>query len=134
MELGAQIVWLFVLAIPVACVAWTFTHEEIFREARDYCARRSRTCARLYQRKLFYTVTCEYCFSHYVTIFFVGITRYQLLLRGWRGYLIAVFSVVWLANLYMGILSRLRLDLKSQRIDIAVQEKELDEDQSPERT
>ena len=34
MTLGHQIVFLLVLAIPLACVAWTVTHEEIFREAR----------------------------------------------------------------------------------------------------
>jgi len=34
-HLAQQIVWLFVLAIPVACVAWTVTHEDVFREPRD---------------------------------------------------------------------------------------------------
>ena len=32
MSLSAQIVTLFLLAIPVACVAWTVTHEDVFRE------------------------------------------------------------------------------------------------------
>lgn len=27
---GLQFAWLLVLAIPVACVAWTVTHEEVF--------------------------------------------------------------------------------------------------------
>lgn len=27
-----QIIWLFVLAIPIACIAWTVAHEEILRE------------------------------------------------------------------------------------------------------
>jgi hypothetical protein len=25
-----QLLWLFVLAAPTACVAWTVTHEEVF--------------------------------------------------------------------------------------------------------
>ena len=33
---------LVVLAVPIACVAWTVTHEEIFREPREYCAERSK--------------------------------------------------------------------------------------------
>src|SRR5689334_5403690 len=39
MSLGVQAAWLFILAIPVACVAWTITHEEVLRETREYCTR-----------------------------------------------------------------------------------------------
>ena len=49
-----QIIELLLLAIPVACVAWTVTHEEVFREPREYCERRSKNCSRWYQRKFFY--------------------------------------------------------------------------------
>jgi len=84
MSLGVQITWLFVLALPVACVAWTFTHEEIFREPREYCAARSVKCRRLFERKFFYVFTCEYCFSHYATIALLFLTRYHLLFPDWR--------------------------------------------------
>lgn len=124
MTLGLQIVWLFVLAIPIACVAWTVTHEEVFREPREYCSDRSRTCARLYQRKFFYIFTCEYCFSHYVTAFFLVITGYKLLYQDWRGYLIAGFALVWVANLYMSLFGRLRLDIKRERVEIEQVEEE----------
>jgi hypothetical protein len=127
MGLGAQVVTLFVLAIPIASIAWTVTHEEVFREPREFCAGRSKTCRRWYERKFFYLFTCEYCFSHYVTILFVAITRFELLFAGWRGYLIAVFALVWVANLYMSLFGRLRQDLKEQRVEIAAQEKELSE-------
>jgi|SRR5579862_2170941 len=127
MSFTAQFAWLFLLSLPVAAIAWTVTHEEIFREAREYCASRSRTCRRWYNRKLFYMLTCEYCFSHYVTLFFVAITRFKLLLEDWRGYLIAIFAVVWIANVYMSIFGRLRLEIKSQRVEIETQEKELEE-------
>jgi hypothetical protein len=118
MTLGLQIAWLFVLAIPVACIAWTVTHEEVFREPRDYCARQSENCRKLYQRKFFYLFTCEYCFSHYVSIFFLAITRYKLLYQDWRGYLIAGFALVWIANQYMSLYGRLRLDIKRERVEI----------------
>src|SRR6185369_15409644 len=125
--MGAQVLAMFLLAIPIACVAWTVTHEEIFREPRDYCASRSRTCQAWYQRKFFYVFTCEYCFSHYVTIAFLAITGFKLLYQDWRGYLIAFFALVWVANIYMSGFGRLRLDLKSQRVEIEEKEKELQE-------
>jgi hypothetical protein len=126
-----QIVELFLLALPIASVAWTITHEELFREPRDYCKGRSENCTQWYRRKFFYVFTCEYCFSHYVTLFFLVISGYHLLFDDWRGYLIGFFALVWVANIYMSIFGRLRLELKSQRVDIAVQEKELEEIEAP---
>jgi len=79
-RLWLQIVWLFVLALPIATISWTVTHEEIFREAREYCASRSKTCRGLIKRKFFYVFTCEYCFSHYVVAFFLFLTGFHLLL------------------------------------------------------
>ena len=127
MTLLTQIVWLAILAIPIACISWTVTHEDLLREPREYCIQRSRACPRWYQRKFFYVFSCEYCLSHYVAILFVVITRYKLLLDDWRGYLIAVFALVWIANLYMSIFGRLRLDLKNERMDIAIKQEELED-------
>jgi hypothetical protein len=120
-----QIVWLLLLAIPIACVAWTVTHEEIFREPRDYCVERSRCADSLLVRKFFYLFTCEYCFSHYVTIFFLILTRYRLLLDDWRGYLIAFFGLVAIANVYMSSFGRLRQEVKSEKLEAQKKEKEL---------
>src|SRR5689334_7073488 len=118
MPLGMQIVWLFILAVPVACIAWTVTHEEVFREPRDYCVDKSQSCRRWVTRKFFYPFTCEYCFSHYVAAFFLIITRFHLLYEDWRGYLIAGFALVWVANQYMSLYGRLRLDIKRERVEI----------------
>jgi len=123
MSLGLQVAVLFVLAIPVACVAWTVTHEEVFREPREYCVEKSKACRRWYQRKFFYLFTCEYCFSHYVTVFFLFVTRYQLLYEDWRGYLVGGFALVWVANQYMSLYNRLRLDIKSEKIETSIKEK-----------
>jgi hypothetical protein len=122
MTLDRQLVLLFVLPIPIASIAWTVTHEDLFREPRDWCVKKSKSCARLISRKFFYLFTCEYCFSHYVTAVFLFITRYKLLFDDWRGYLIAGFSLVWLANVYMSFFGRLRLEIKENRIEIAAAE------------
>jgi hypothetical protein len=123
-ELRFQIVGLFVLAIPIACVAWTVTHEEVFREPREYCQRRSQDCSRWYQRKFFYLFTCEYCFSHYIAAIFIAITRFHLLFADGRGYLLAFFALVWIANQYMSIYNRLRLDIKTERLEGEIKEAE----------
>ena len=125
MDLTTQIIWLFILAIPIACIAWTVTHEEVFREPREYCARRSESCKTIAERKFFYVFTCEYCFSHYVTIFFLLITQYKLLLDNWVGYLIAGFALVWIANFYMSLYAYIRIDIKKERIITKKEEEKL---------
>src|SRR5258706_16435699 len=127
-----QLLWLFVLAIPIGCIAWTVTHEEVFREPREYCAKKSQACRELLTRKFFYLFTCEYCFSHYVAAFFVALTGFRLLLADWRGLLIAWFALVWVANLYMSLFGRLRLDIKRERVEIeAVEEAVAGEPKAP---
>lgn len=121
-----QLVWLFTLALPVACVAWTVTHEEVFREPRDYCAARSRSAKSLWVRKFFYLFTCEYCFSHWVTFGFLFLTRYKLLLDDWRGYILSAFAVVAVANLYMSSFARLRQEVKSEKLDAKTKEQVLE--------
>lgn len=116
MDLGSQIAWLFVLAIPVACISWTVTHEEVFREPRLYFTIKSRKGKTLAVRKLFYMLTCEYCFSHYVTLLMLAITHFKLLLDDWRGYLIAGFALVWIANVYMSLYTFIRIDIKKEKI------------------
>ena len=118
MTLARELFLLLVLPIPIASITWAVTHEEVFREPRDWCAARSKSCRRFYSRKFFYLFTCEYCFSHYVTAFFLFITRYKLLFDDWRGYLIAGFSLVWLANVYMSFFGRLRLEIRENRIEV----------------
>jgi hypothetical protein len=127
MNLGEQIAFLFILAIPISCIAWTVTHEEVFREPREWCKKNSEHCRKLVARKFFYLFTCEYCFSHYVTVFFLFVTRYKLLYPDWRGYLISLFALVWVANIYMSIYSRVRLDLKRERVEIEAQQKSIEE-------
>jgi len=118
----SPLITLFVLALPIACIAWTVTHEEVFREPREWCEARSKAARSILPCKFFYLFTCEYCFSHYVTLFFLAITRYTLLYDDWRGYVIAGFSLVWVSNVYMSIFGRLRLDIKHETVKIAATE------------
>lgn len=125
-----QILWLFVLAAPIACVAWTVTHEEVFREIREFCQRKNERCRRLYQRKFFYLFTCEYCFSHYVAGAIVLGTGYRLMIPDWRGALLAWFTLVWVANIYMSLFGRLRLDIKREHVEIKAEELEVEREEA----
>ena len=124
MSIGLQFIWLLILSIPVACVAWTITHEEVLREPREYCQRQSGKPGPFVRRKFFYLFTCEYCFSHYVAALFLVLTRFQLLYSGWRGYFVAFFALVWVANQYMSVYNHLRLDIKHEQVEINAKEKE----------
>ncbi|HEY2583500.1 MAG TPA: hypothetical protein VGI43_16935 [Mucilaginibacter sp.] len=124
MVLSTQIAWLFILAIPIACIAWTVTHEEVFKEPREYCLKRCHQGKSIFERKFFYLFTCEYCFSHYITIIFLCITSYKLLFEDWRGYLIAGFALVFVANVYMSLFALIRIDLKKVRLEADIEETE----------
>src|ERR1035437_467703 len=127
LTLQYQIIYLFIMALPIACIAWTVTHEEIFREPREYCEKKSKECKTLLQRKLFYLFTCEYCFSHYIALFFLIITRYHLLYNDWRGYIISFFALVWIANIYMSLFGIVRVGMKKEKIETKIKEAELKE-------
>ena len=124
MALGIQVAWLLLLAIPIASVAWTVTHEEVFREPRQCCQRESADASAVLRRKFFYIFTCEYCFSHYVAAGVLLITHFKLLLPDWRGYFLSLFALVWVANQYMSIYNRLRLDIKHEQVEIKADEQQ----------
>jgi hypothetical protein len=121
----AQLLQAAILAIPVACVAWTVTHEDLFKELREWLVKQTKSPRPLYQRKFFYLFTCEYCFSHYVTIATLALTGFTLVYEDWRGYVVAGFTIVWLANVYMGLFGRLRLEVRHERTEIQAAENAL---------
>jgi hypothetical protein len=126
-----HIVGLFILAIPIACIARTVVFEEVFREPREYCIQQSKACRALFARKFFYLFTCEYCFSHYVTIAFLILSAlgpgpgFKLLFDDWRGYIVSFFSLVMVANFYLNLYSRLRVDITSEKKAIEVKDREI---------
>ena len=103
---------LAILAAVVACISWTVTQEEVFREPRDHCKKLSLTCRLVAYRKFFYLFTCEYCFSHYVAAVVTLTTGYRLLFAGGLGYAVALFTLVAVANVYMSLFRLLRLTIK----------------------
>src|SRR3954469_11020799 len=125
--MSEQIYTFIILSLVVASVAWTVTQEEVFSEFHDYCVRCSDTSGSLLARKFFYLFTCEYCFSHWVTMVVLLVSRYHLMYDWWKGYLVAFFSLVFVANAYMNLYSRLRVDITSEKKEIEVKEKEIEQ-------
>ena len=119
---GADLLRLLVLALPVAAISWTITHEELFREVHDYCVDRSKAAPKLPARKFFYLLTCEYCFSHYVSAGMLLLTGFSLLYDDWRGHFIAWLALVWVANHLISLYGRLRLGIRSERLEIGLKE------------
>ena len=119
------------MAIPIACIAWTVTQEEVFQEMREYAVQRSQDSSRVVARKFYYLLTCHYCFSHYVTIIFLALTRYKLLYLDWRGYIIGGFALVWVANQYMSLYALLRQDLKKEKYVARVLEEKVKDEVVP---
>jgi hypothetical protein len=119
-----QIFWLLILALVVASIAWTVTQEEIFREPREWCKSRSESATNIFFQKFFYVWTCEYCFSHWVTILILIVTQFHLLIDDWRGYVLAFFALPWIANQWMSLYRRLRVDIKHENLLAKKVEKE----------
>jgi len=116
MEISQQIFWLAGLSMIVASVSWTVTQEEIFSEWRELCEKKSKECESTLKRKFFYVFTCEYCFSHWVTIGVLFLTGFRVLIDDWRGYILAFFLIPWLANQWMSLYRRLRVDIKHEDV------------------
>jgi hypothetical protein len=112
--MAATIFTLIILSIVVASVAWTATQEEVFAEIHDYCRACSQRSKRFFTRKFFYIFTCEYCFSHWVSLGVIILTGFKLIFDDWRGYVIAFFVLAWLANQWMSIYRRLRVSIKHE--------------------
>ena len=116
MEEVGQLVRLAILAVPVAWLSWTVTKEEVFREAREFCERRSRECRGVLRRKFFFLFTCEYCFSHWVALAFQLAFDFRMAFADWRGAVVGFAALVWTANVYMSLYQRLRVDIRKERV------------------
>ncbi|MEO8041232.1 MAG: hypothetical protein ABI646_01365 [Acidobacteriota bacterium] len=111
---GIQIFWLLILSMVVASISWTVTQETIFEEWREAAKDRSEKADNILVRKFFYVWTCEYCFSHWVTIVVLLITNFRLLMDDWRGYFVAFFVLPLFANFWMSLYRRLRVEIKHE--------------------
>ena len=120
MAMVEQLYWIIILSIVIASIAWTVTQEEIFHEPRDWAKNHSESSSNIFVRKFFYVWTCEYCFSHWVTILVLLLTGFQLLFADWRGYVLAFFALPWVANQIMSLYRRLRVDIKHENLKAEV--------------
>jgi hypothetical protein len=115
---------LFKLALIVAVIARTVTQEEVFRELKEYCQRRSQSAASIAERKFFYLFTCQYCFSHWVSLGVVAVTGFSIG-EGLIGHVFAIFALVGVANLYLASYERLTVSTREARVSIARAEAEV---------
>jgi len=123
-----QIYWIIILSLIVASIAWTVTQEKIFEEPRNFAKRKSETSKSLLIRKFCYVWTCEYCFSHWVTILILILTGFQVLFEDWRGYVLAFFLLPWVANQWMSLYRMIRVDIKHENLLAEKVKKENGED------
>jgi len=128
MPILIQLYVLLILSLVVASIAWTVTQETIFEEWREAAKRRSEDSSNILVRKFFYVWTCEYCFSHWVTILVLFVSDFRLLIDDWRGYVLAFFVLPWLANQWMSLYRRLRVDIKKEDAIAELTIKENDEE------
>jgi hypothetical protein len=61
-----------------------------------------------------------------VTLVVLLVTRYRLMYDDWRGYLVAFFSLVFVANAYMNLYARLRVDITGTKKEIEAKEHEIE--------
>ncbi len=117
MDYGSQIVFAAILGMPVACISWTITQEELFQEMRDYLAGyQVRHRRSWWRKKLAYSPTCAYCLSHYVAGALIGLLQFKMLTDDWRGYLVSLFTLVLIANVYLTVYHLLRVGLRWIRL------------------
>ena len=129
MPILTELYWLFILSLAVASIAWTVTQEKIFEEWREAAKKKSEEASNILVRKFFYVWTCEYCFSHWVTIVVLVISEFRLLIDDWRGYFLSFFVLPWIANQWMSLYRRLRVDIKKENALAEQTIKENDEDE-----
>jgi hypothetical protein len=60
-----------------------------------------------------------------VTAGAIILTGYKLLLSDWRGYIIAGFALVWIANIYMSLYNMVRVTIKEENLETKLEEKQL---------
>jgi hypothetical protein len=116
MSITGEIFWIIILSLVVASVAWTVTQEKIFEEPRNFAKRKSEKASNIFVRKFCYVWTCEYCFSHWVTLLVLLMTGFQVLFEDWRGYVLAFFLLPWIANQWMSLYRLLRVDIKHENL------------------
>lgn len=124
--LAVNLYALLLYALVVAVISRTVTQEEIFREVKEYAKDIATDPARgWWKRKLFYPLTCQYCFSHWVAAVLVLVSGYDVTLAESMTLFSFVFSVlvlVGVANLMLVLYELITLKIQHQRRDTVLSE------------
>ena len=62
-----------------------------------------------------------------MTLFLLVLSGFRLLIDDWRGYILAFFVITWLANQWMSLYRRLRVEIKHENVKAKEVEKKLEE-------
>jgi hypothetical protein len=120
----------FWIAGAVAIIAWTQAKEEITREFRERLQRASDSTENIVLRKVAHMLTCEFCFSFWVSLLSLFVFRHRVAYADWRGVILAQFATWGIANIYMTAYSRLRVDIRKDQIEIKKEEAKIEDGQS----
>ncbi len=123
----------FWIAAAVAIIAWTQAKEEITRELREWLQRQSETAKSIFTRKLAYMLTCEFCFSFWVSLLSLIVFRHRVAYADWRGVILAQFVTWGIANIYMTAYSRFRVEIRKDQIEIKKEEAKIEDSESEDR-
>lgn len=105
---------LALLAIPAAFMAWTIVCEEIFRDLRDLCEKRSDHPNPII-RKLCYLPTCYYCTGTWTAFFVLVLHPVRFVSDGPQGLLLAWFTLVAIEQVYLNAFHLIRVWLRASR-------------------
>ena len=87
--------------------------------------RSEQCCSRVFKAQIFLSVYLRILFQPLRYRHPAGNYPFQASLPDWRGYLVSLFALVWVANVYMAGFARLQLDVRHERIEIKSQGLEL---------
>jgi hypothetical protein len=116
----------FWIAGAVALIAWTQAKEEIAKEFRNWLQHQSETGKTLVARKLAYMLTCEFCFSFWVSLISLIVFRHRVAYDDWRGVILALFATWGIANIYMTGYSRFRVEIRKDQMEIKKEEAKME--------
>ena len=111
-----QFIYLFIMALPIQTAFRGPLHVRKCSVNQEIIVRKNQNNANLFLRNFFIYLLAKYCFSHYIALLFLIITRYHLLYNNWRGYIVSFFALVWIANIYMSLFGLVRVGMKKEGI------------------
>lgn len=118
-----EVIW---IAGAVALIAWTQAKEEIASEFRDWLKNKSEAAPSIVSRKLAYMLTCEFCFSFWLSLLSLPVFRHHVAYDDWRGVVLALFATWGIANIYMTGYSRFRVEIRKDQIEIKKEEAKME--------